>query len=381
MEKILEKSRREDARRSWAPETLPQTAAAELRERFDRGTNRFAGLSGEREEYVLLFLLEYARRAEDDWARGMAEAALERRQEGGPLLALAHLEAYAQTGRALHRETARRLLDRALAERRLPGGGFAGAEDGAVSVLWNAQMILALAKACRVLGDGSALQAAREARLFLKTRLTQGSGRLWRRWRNRTPMEEGRLADCAFYCWALADLYETEFAVSCLREAQRMAERMEAVFRDRRGGFYDLTDAYGGGAAALALSRLAQLTGQDRCRDLAREQLAWLSEEGALDGLALLAAVEALYPRRTLLCACGELIPEWLAQAGEAYRLAPLAKTPGCERGLANAAPFTGQFPLPEAGERLYLCRDGECVGTAEDLPQLCRLSPEGAAV
>lgn len=383
MEKLLEKA----GNRSWVPagtplEALPQAAVAELRERFDRERGGFAGLSGEQEDGALLFLLEYARRAEDDWARGMAEAVLDRRREGGPLLACAHLEAYAQTGRSVNRETACRLLDRARAAGRLPAGGFTEAGDGVASVGWNARILLALAKASRVLGDGSALREAREARLFVKTRLTQSNGRLWRRWRKRTPMEEGRMADYAFYCWALAELYEADFAVSYLREAEGMAERMTAIFRDQQGGLYDLTDLSGEGAAALALARLAQLTALTHYRRLAWEQLAWLSGGEVPDGLALLGAVEVLVPRRTLLCACGDKIPDWLAPVGEEYRLAPVAKTAGNAWGLANVAPFTSQFPVPEMGERLYLCRDGVCEMAAEDLPQLCRrLSPDGVAI
>ena len=46
-------------------------------------------------------------------------------------------------------------------------------------------MIAALAKAARVLGEEKYLRAAQSARLFLKTRLTAGDGRLRLRWRDR----------------------------------------------------------------------------------------------------------------------------------------------------------------------------------------------------
>ncbi len=45
------------------------------------------------------------------------------------LLSYAYLEAYAQTGTEYYREVARRTLDYALEELRLPGGGFACAQD------------------------------------------------------------------------------------------------------------------------------------------------------------------------------------------------------------------------------------------------------------
>ena len=128
MEKTLEKSYQETPWWSWEPEDfrtegvsreLLRLAAAELRERFDREKGGFEGLAEESEDRVLLFLLEYARRAEDDWARAMAEVTLDRRGgHGGGLLAYAGLEAYAQTGRPAYRAAACGILDDALEDLR-----------------------------------------------------------------------------------------------------------------------------------------------------------------------------------------------------------------------------------------------------------------------
>jgi len=389
MDKTLEKEYQWDFWQGWdagpgLSRELPRAAAAELRERFDRERGGFTGLPEEREARAVLFLLEYARRAGDVWARGMAEVTLERRgRADSALLAYANLEAYAQTGRPGYRETACDILDGALKDLRLAGGCFARPGDDTVSTAWNAQLVAAFAKAYRVLGERIYLRPAREARLFLKTRLTQSNGRLWSRWRDRTPIEEGRLADYGFYCWALTELYESDFSVSCLREAEGVADRMADIFRDRQGGFYDYTEAVGSGAAALSLSRLARLNAIDRYRNMARGQLEWLAGEGqeALEGLALLGMVEELWPRRELVCAA-QTVPGWLARAGEEYRLAVLAKTHDNGRGLENAAPFVREVPVPEDGMRLYLCRDGVCETVAEDLSQLARrLAPEGASV
>ena len=380
----MEQMGKETIRRETLSRALPQAAAEELRERFDWGRGGFRGVQEEREEELLLFLLEYARRAGEGWACDLAEAALDRRgRTGGPLLAWACLETCAQTGRSSGREAACDILDGALKELRLPGGAFGRRGDDTVSPAWNARMIAALAKASRVLGEDIYLRAAQEARLFLKTRLTQSNGRLWRRWRDRTPMDEGRLEDYGFCCWALTELYEADFSVSCLREAEGLADRMADIFRDPDGGFFDI-DGTGSGAAGLALAKLARLTGVGRYRRMAREQLAWLAGpgRGALDGMALLGMVEELWPRRELVCACAGAVPSWLAAAGESYRLAALAKTPGSSRALENAAPFVREFPVPEAGERLYLCRDGVCQAQAGDLAQLGRcLSREDVPV
>lgn len=265
--------------------------------------------------------------------------------------------------------------------------------DDKVLTAWNAMMIAALAKADRVLGEEKYLRAAQSARLFLKTRLTGTDGRLWRRWRDREPAIGGQLDDYAFYCWALLELYETDFSVSCLREAAGLADRMAALFWDNgEGGFFRTAadgerlivrqkDSFDGGtpsgsaAAALALGKLARLTGEPRFRALAEKQLAWLAGEArdypAAHCFALLAVLEALYPGQELACVSAGRIPQWLAGAGETYRLTVLAKTPENSRALAGLSPRAAAYPIPEEGERFYLCREGACREPADSAAEL----------
>ena len=97
---------------------------------------------------------------------------------------------------------------------------------------------------------------------------------------------------------------------------------------------------------------------------------------------ALLAMARAVYPGRELVCVCAGGAPEWLAGAGEAYRLSALVKTPDNQRALARLAPFTADYPLPAEGERFYLCREGACAPPAETLEDLRRLvAAEGVPV
>lgn len=485
---------------------LLDRAAEALLNRFDPIYGGFGGAPKFPVPQELLFLLAYGRQEKNEAARDAALFTLTQMARGGifdqvgggfcrystdrewrvphfekmlydnALLAYAYLEAYMQTGLDYCREIARRTLDYALEELRLPGGGFACAQDAdsggveggfyfltqadveevlgvgeagefcqrlsigvgesipqllddpeyadfwrehggdcarlaefrrrrgrlhrddKVLTSWNAMMIAALAKAARVLGEEKYLKAAQAARIFLKTRLTMADGRLWLRWRDRESAVEGQLDDYAFYCWALVELYETDFSVSCLREAAGLAKQMEALFWDEAGGGFYLTaagaerlivrqkDAFdgampsGGAMAGLALVRLARLTEEERFRDLADRQLNWLAGEAGRQPEAycasLLAMMEALYPRRELVCASAEGIPDWLAETGERGRLAVLAKTPENSRGLALLSPRSEQYPVPEAGEMLYLCREGACappVRSAEELERLLR--------
>ena len=272
--------------------------------------------------------------------------------------------------------------------------------DDKVLTSWNAMMIAALAKADRVLGEERYLKAAQSARLFLKTRLTQPDGRLWLCWRDREPAIDGQLDDYAFYCWALLELYETEFSPSCLREAAGLADRMAALFWDEAdGGFYRTAsggerlivrqkDSFdggtpsGGAAAGLALAKLARLTGQERFRHLAERQLAWLAGEArdypAAHCFALLAMMEELYPNREMVYVSAGHMPQWLSGAGEYYRLAILAKTPENCRALANLCPRAEAYPIPEEGEQFYLCRDGACETPVDNLTELRELMRKG---
>ena len=270
--------------------------------------------------------------------------------------------------------------------------------DGKALTSWNAMMVAALAKAARVLGEENYLRAAQEARLFLKTRLTGADGRLWLCWRDGESAVEGQLEDYAFYCWALVELYETNFSVSCLREAAGLAEQMEMLFRDQSGeGFFRTAadgerlivrqkDAFDGAGpsgsamAGLALARLARLTGRADLREWSDRQLNWLAGEAGRRPEAycasLLAMMETLYPRRELVCVSAEGVPDWLAATGERERLTVLAKTPENSRGLALLSPRTEQYPVPETGETLYLCREGACappVRSSEELDRLLR--------
>lgn len=255
------------------------------------------------------------------------------------LLAYFYLEAYAQTGQPCYRRAARAALDRMLAD-----GTFRERMD------WTGLLVAALAKADRVLGDEKYLKAA----LGLKGSLTAGGG---------------TLENSAFSCWALAELYETDFSVSHLREAAGLADRLADMSWD--GGPCR--------TAGLALVKLARITGEERFRILAERQLDWLDQEEdpAERCLALLAALETLEPRRELVCVAPSRIPGWLAAVGETYRLTVLAKTADNGIALAQAAPWTSEFPIPASGETLYLCRERSCMPPVDTVAALRELFRE----
>ena len=151
--------------------------------------------------------------------------------------------------------------------------------DDKVLTGWNGLMISALARAALSLGDDEYRIAAERAAGFLRVNLKDENGRLLRRWRQGEAAIPGYLDDYAFYLQALVDLYAATFDPAYLEEAAELADAMTELFWDDRGrGFFfqgndgeDLIvrtkEAYdgaipsGNSAAALALLRLGDLTG------------------------------------------------------------------------------------------------------------------------
>ena len=144
---------------------------------------------------------------------------------------------------------------------------------------WNALMIAALADAGAVLGDDHYIEAARACADFVLSELRDHSGRLLRTWKDGRGRLHAYLEDHAFLLDALIVLYEATFEQRWYDEAVLLADTLIARFADpERGGFFttagddevlvtrrkDLDDTpipSGNSAAALALARLARLSG------------------------------------------------------------------------------------------------------------------------
>lgn len=257
-------------------------------------------------------------------------------------------------------------------------------KDDKILTSWNALMISALAKANRTLGEPRYLTAAQGAHAFIRTHLTDENGRLFVRWRDGDAAHDGQLDDYAFYAWALLELYAADFDVSCLREVIAVTGHMVRRFFDENdGGFYlyasdaeqlidrpkELYDGAapsGNAAAALALVRLAKLTGEPHWQEYADKQLAFLAGNAqdypAGHSFSLLAMGEALYPAGELVCALSDgKLPDGLRTLVEDNHLAALVKTADNAQELIAAAPFIAAYPVPAQGETYYLCRNGAC--------------------
>jgi uncharacterized protein YyaL (SSP411 family) len=147
---------------------------------------------------------------------------------------------------------------------------------------WNALMVSALAEAGAVLGERGYIEAASACADFLLGELRDADGCLLHTWKDHCARIDGYLDDHAFLLEALITLYETTFEVRWYEDATRLADTIIDRFEDReRGGFFttaegdsrlpvrrkDLEDSptpSGNSAAALALLRLALLSGEGK---------------------------------------------------------------------------------------------------------------------
>lgn len=270
--------------------------------------------------------------------------------------------------------------------------------DDKVLTAWNGLMIAAMARAGLVLEEPRYLSAAAGAADFIRQNLTDGSGRLLARWREGEAAHPGKLDDYAFYAWGLLELYAAGFHADHLKEAHRLAGLLSTLFFDEaRGGFYPYAsdgeqlitrnkEVYdgampsGNAAAALVLSRLSRLMGEEHWRVEADLQLSYLAgairDYPAGHSFALLAMLEELWPTAELICAAREMPEEWLAFLREEPRLGltALLKTPESETTLAALASFTAEYPCPESGARYYFCQNKACARPVETIGELKQL-------
>ena len=164
--------------------------------------------------------------------------------------------------------------------------------DDKILAGWNGMMISAFAKGAQILGEKRYEQAARDARDLLRRHLwREADATLLRRYRDGDAAIEAFLDDYAALINALADLYETSFDAADLTWASQLAERAMALFGDKEGGGffsspanqsdlvlrlkddYDGAEPSGNSVMALALLRLARITGRNDFRAAAERTL------------------------------------------------------------------------------------------------------------
>jgi len=173
-------------------------------------------------------------------------------------------------------------------------------KDDKILTAWNALMITAFAKASRILNNKKYAKVAEQALGFIYEKLRRHDGRLLARYRDGEAAYLAYLDDYAFLLLALIEVYEATFVSKYLEQAVKIAADMKGLFWDaEEGGFYfygidgeelitrpkELYDGAipsGNSVAALALQKLADLTGDSKLGVIAELQLHFCAQEAFL---------------------------------------------------------------------------------------------------
>ncbi len=282
--------------------------------------------------------------------------------------------------------------------------------DDKIITAWNGLMISAFARGHQLLADGQTVavsyaQTAAAAAEFIRRELyDEGTGLLYRTYRQGRGSVEGFAEDYAFLIQGLLDLYEATFAIGWLRWADRLQQTMDELFWDpERGGYftagaaddrlvlrlkedYDGAEPAANSVATANLLRLAVMlstTGQSR-RERALKTIdalkgRWSQHPQALP--QLLCAVElALEPPRQVVLAGDPAAPNFAALARVLHeRLGPrraiLAADGGeGQRWLSELSPALAEMKPVEGRPAAYVCEHYSCQRPVTEPEELRRL-------
>jgi uncharacterized protein len=276
-------------------------------------------------------------------------------------------------------ETGRRLLFDWRARRPRPG------LDDKVLTEWNAMYGSALAEAAAATGRDDWGAAAVAIGDFLQDNLRRPDGRWLRSWQSASGARH--LAYAADYAW-LMDLFtrlgELTGAARWTLSACSVADDLVALFHDDQGGGFFTTghdaealyvrpkDVLDGavpsanGAAAVALARLAAISGSTRYADLAEEVVelvAPLLDRHPTAVAYAVVAADLLGAGMTEVVVPGDR-PDFVAAVRNAWRPSVVLAW-----GEATDSPlWTNRQP-----GRAYVCRHGRCELPAADVDTLSR--------
>lgn len=264
---------------------------------------------------------------------------------------------------------------------------------------WNALMIVAYARAYRILGREEYLKAAERAATLLLKPLTGEEEGLRVGFREGKSFGPAHLDDYAFLAWACLELYTATYHVQWFTGAVLLAERMREDFLDsEQGGFflnsemaelllyrpkevYDGAIPSGNSVAAYVLITLSHLTSEEIWRSLSEKQVIYCAGEAQRypAGFCFFqyALLHELLPSQELICVLEEemLLEEVRKELLRVNRpnLYALIITPGNKKEIGKAAPFAAGCKHNGKPTAFYLCGGGACQEPFYELGELER--------
>ncbi|MEX1025206.1 MAG: thioredoxin domain-containing protein [Planctomycetota bacterium] len=271
-------------------------------------------------------------------------------------------------------------------------------KDDKVLTDWNGLMIAALARAAEAFDEPRFAEAATRAADFVTAELRTKEGRLHKRWRAGQAGLDGTLEDYAFLSWGLSELYEATLEPRHLAVARELADTMIAHFHDAEGGgfflsaddglelfvrakeIYDGALPSGNSVAALALLRLARMTGEVEYATLAEEIMHSFAGSVAPNPSAytmLLAAVDmAEGPSHEVVIAgdASDVRTQALLRTVRAPFLPSLVllhRPLEPDAAIAEIAPWTTDQIAIDGRPTAYVCREWACELPVDDAAAL----------
>jgi len=298
-------------------------------------------------------------------------------------------------GVSLSEERAQALIDSARAklfaarEKRIHPG-----RDDKILTSWNALAIQGLAHAGLALGRSNWVDAAQGGFDFLRARLWK-DGRLLATYKDGRAHLNAYLDDYAFLLAAALELLQARFSSDVLGFAQTLADTLLAQFEDgEHGGFFftghdheklvhrgkpghDNATPSGNGTAALALQRLALLTGNTRYGEAAERTLALFHGQfqPRPTGFAtlLMALEEQLTPTRTIILRGPQAAAaDWWTRLANRYR--PATVTLAIPDGAARLPEVLDKPAGRDGGVNAWVCEGVTCLAPVSSLPELERV-------
>lgn len=269
-------------------------------------------------------------------------------------------------------------------------------KDDKILTSWNGIMIAAFAKAYKILGSESYLQAAEMADHFIQKNLSR-ENHLYVHYRDGKASGTGHIDDYAFYCLALIELYEATLDLKYFRHGSALAGVMLEKFWDsEKGGFYlygtdaealihrpkELYDGAipsGNSVAAYVLLKLAAITGNSEWVKSAEKQIAYIARNIAdypgAHCFSLMAVMQVVYPSRELIAVLSQdsQIAELRKLLARHFMpdITVLVKTKENQEELLKLAEYTGAYHINDDKPVYYLCENHACRSPVQELKEL----------
>lgn len=269
-------------------------------------------------------------------------------------------------------------------------------KDDKILTSWNGLMIVAFAKAYKILQNKEYLDVAKKAESFIREKLIN-EDRLSVMFRDGQAKGNGYIDDYAFYLWSLLELYEATLELGYLKRAINIYNiTKEQFFHESEGGFYlygkdneeliqkpkELYDGAipsGNSVAAYVLMKLSAYTADKEITEVAEKQLDYLAKRiGQYPSaycFSLMALMLLLYPSKELVCVAknNEDIKVLQKFLGNYYlpNVTVIVKTPENKDEMAQIAEFTKDYSMKDNELTFYLCENHVCISPFHGINEL----------